>query len=376
VTRRGAVYLLVLTVLLARLPWLGVVLAGRDPAPYAESLPRAGLVEHAPFSWLVCALLLGALFGLLGWVAWRLLRATAPAPATPPSPPPTRSWPWWGWVGVTLIGAGWVLAWTRLSWFAALQPYTYTPLWVGFVLALNAWVERRTGTCPLRAPGFRGVVLLSAVFWWYFEYLNRFVESWDYSQTPSGPLDIFLHGTLPFATVLPAVASAQALLASWPRFLAAFARGPVLAPRRPRLAAGAALTLSVAGLLGLGLAPNQLFWLLWLAPLGVLISLHALFGEEHVLRGLGRGDWRPVATWSLGALLCGGCWEMWNMWSLSRWTYAVPYVDGLHLFEMPLAGYLGYLPFGLECAVVAGLAGYRSPLPASGAAQIDLDQAQ
>lgn len=40
------------------------------------------------------------------------------------------------------------------------------------------------------------------------------------------------------------------------------------------------------------------------------------------------------------------------MHSLARWQYTNPYVDVLHLFEMPLLGYAGYLPFCLECAVV------------------------
>ena len=32
--------------------------------------------------------------------------------------------------------------------------------------------------------------------------------------------------------------------------------------------------------------------------------------------------------------------------------YAIPYVDALHVFEMPLLGYAGYLPFGVLCAEI------------------------
>ena len=31
------------------------------------------------------------------------------------------------------------------------------------------------------------------------------------------------------------------------------------------------------------------------------------------------------------------------------WVYSIPYVNVHHLFEMPLLGYLGYLPFGVYC---------------------------
>jgi len=37
------------------------------------------------------------------------------------------------------------------------------------------------------------------------------------------------------------------------------------------------------------------------------------------------------------------------------WIYSIPYIDRFHLFEMPILGYSGYLPFGLECAVVSEL---------------------
>ena len=39
---------------------------------------------------------------------------------------------------------------------------------------------------------------------------------------------------------------------------------------------------------------------------------------------------------------------MWNFYSYPKWVYHVPYVDFLRIFEMPLLGYGGYLPFGLE----------------------------
>ncbi len=46
---------------------------------------------------------------------------------------------------------------------------------------------------------------------------------------------------------------------------------------------------------------------------------------------------------------------MWNYNSLAHWEYSVPFVQRFHVFEMPVLGFAGYLPFGLECAAVAGL---------------------
>ena len=38
---------------------------------------------------------------------------------------------------------------------------------------------------------------------------------------------------------------------------------------------------------------------------------------------------------------------------MAKWIYAVPYVHRFQVWEMPLLGFGGYLPFGMECAAVA-----------------------
>ena len=38
---------------------------------------------------------------------------------------------------------------------------------------------------------------------------------------------------------------------------------------------------------------------------------------------------------------------------MAKWIYAVPYVHHFQVWEMPLLGFGGYLPFGMECAAVA-----------------------
>jgi hypothetical protein len=58
---------------------------------------------------------------------------------------------------------------------------------------------------------------------------------------------------------------------------------------------------------------------------------------------------------ALAALICGFFWEMWNFYSLAKWKYSIPFVHRFEIFEMPLLGYAGYLPFGLECMVIADL---------------------
>jgi hypothetical protein len=39
---------------------------------------------------------------------------------------------------------------------------------------------------------------------------------------------------------------------------------------------------------------------------------------------------------------------MWNYHASPNWYYTIPYVGFWKIFEMPLLGYSGYLPFALE----------------------------
>ena len=62
-------------------------------------------------------------------------------------------------------------------------------------------------------------------------------------------------------------------------------------------------------------------------------------------------------------MVCAFFWELWNVYSYPKWVYEIPGVGFAHLFEMPLLGYLGYLPFSLELfaavQLVYGLTGSR-----------------
>lgn len=271
---------------------------------------------------------------------------------------PERAFPRWGWLGMAITAIAWVLAWNRFAWFSGLQPYTFTPLWIGYILTVNALTYRRTGHCIMRdRPGcFLALFPVSAAFWWYFEYLNRYVRNWHYAGVGAlEPLEYLVQATLPFATVLPAVLGTSEWLASFSRLDAAFVGLPRMRLPAARILAPSGLALGCFGLLGVGLWPQYLYPVVWMAPVLVLSSLQALKHEPHVLSGVARGDWRAVWQPALAALLCGFFWEMWNWRSLAHWVYSVPLVHGLPVFEMPLLGYAGYLPFGLTCAAVGFL---------------------
>jgi hypothetical protein len=345
--------------LLIGLPLLGVWLASGSLAPYLEMPPRTDFVEHAPFSWPVFVGLAAFTVAVLGPFVVRFLLARR-NPALSPHSRPAGRFPAWGWAALLAALVLWLLAWTRFPWFKTFQPFLFTPLWLSYIVVMNALAFRRTGRSPLthHTGPYLGLFPISALFWWFFEYLNRFVQNWHYLLAgPLTPEAYVLQATLPFATVLPAFVATRAWLASYPGVGTAFANWTPWAPARPRLLAWLALMVAAAGLAGIGLWHEYLFPLLWTAPLMIIASLRVLAGRPTLLADPARGDWRRLVTAALAALICGFFWELWNVFSLVKWIYTVPFVDRFHLFEMPLLGYAGYLPFGIECALIAELFG-------------------
>jgi hypothetical protein len=331
------------------LPLLGASFSGKALSIYLEFPPRTIHLTPAPFSRTAFAFY--SLFILA--ILTPLIRHSLKGTGTGFKNTNLAPFPWWGYLGI-LFGAGvWILAWTRFTWFRQFQPFTFTPLWVSYIICMNALTFRRQGHCLLLDHPFSFLLLfpVSAAFWWLFEYLNRFVQNWDYRGVEFSPLEYLLYASLSFSTVLPAFASTREWLASFPT-LERFRSFLPLTIRQPTLVALLTLVAAGTGLLLLGICPEYLFPLLWLSPLLILVSLQALMNEAHVFSSLSDGDWRGVLTSALAALVCGFFWEMWNYYSLAKWVYHIPFVQHLQLFEMPLLGYAGYLPFGVECAVV------------------------
>ena len=59
-----------------------------------------------------------------------------------------------------------------------------------------------------------------------------------------------------------------------------------------------------------------------------------------------------LAALLVAGAINGGLWEGWNMLTRTGWIYTVPWLDWFHVFEMPLAGYLGFPLLAIECAVL------------------------
>ena len=353
-------------VLVLGLPLLGVLWAGEPLGRYLEFPPRTSYVQHEPFSWPVFIAIALLIVIVLGPVSFRiavsnhqLSAASHRSSAFVGTLHASRfTLPWWGWLAIGWTCLWWVVAWTRVPWLGVVQEHTFTPLWLGYIMIVNACTFARTGRCMMlhRTRYFLSLFPLSAVFWWVFEYLNRFVQNWYYVGVADlSSVEYFFRATTSFSTVLPAVIGTAELLTSYRVISSGRNRFKAIQPLQKKWSGWVLVGLSCCGLFGIGLWPNYLFPLVWVGPLLLVVSLQTLAGTPTALSFLAQGDWRGIGVPALAALICGIFWELWNWKSLAHWEYALPFVHWFQLFEMPLLGYAGYLPFGLECVVVADL---------------------
>jgi len=247
-----------------------------------------------------------------------------------------------GRIGLLLVAVCWPLNWL----LPGLRSHIlFFPLWLGYILIVDGLVFVRKGTSLLTRSRMRfiGLFFVSAPAWWLFEVFNWRAQNWHYlGREQFTDLEYFVLSTFSFSTVIPAVFSTAELMSTFIRRV----RGPVVRPTPLTLAAFFAMGLTMLTLLFAW--PRYFFPFMWLSVFFILEPMNAALGFPTLADWTKDGDWVPVAALWSGTLACGFFWEMWNFYSFPKWIYTVPFANFIHIFEMPLLGYGGYLPFGLE----------------------------
>jgi hypothetical protein len=261
------------------------------------------------------------------------------------------------WFGLALIAMAWPLNWLLPG---LRTMYLFFPLWLGYVLTVDALVLRRRGSSLLtRATPLDTFMLflLSALAWWLFEMVNVHTGNWRYlGREQIDDVSYALLASLSFSTVMPAVFVTAELIrgSAWVERLRP---GPRIVPSRRNLLL--LFTIGLAMIVLAALRPNAFYPLIWGAIYLTLEPLNKRLGNGTLLDRLQHGDWRPVVSLALAAVVTGFFWEFWNFYSFPKWVYQTPGVEFWHIFEMPLLGYLGYPPFALELFALFALFRWR-----------------
>ncbi len=232
----------------------------------------------------------------------------------------------------------------------------FTPVvWSGFILFLDALLYKLRGRSPLVTARVEMLIiaLISVGGWWLFEFYNapRFWRSdvdlwWHYHNLQPNPYIRRVGYDWAFATIMPALfLTAEVLRASLFRSL------PVT--RRVRFSRSSLHLMIVLGglaaIIPLLIVSKWFVPLVWLSWVFVLDPLNCLRGSPSITGDLARGRLDRLAALLASGAVCGVLWEFWNYWAITKWTYTVPYLGDIKVFEMPVLGYLGFPPFAVEC---------------------------
>lgn len=248
-------------------------------------------------------------------------------------------------IGIALIVIG---ALAIILPIAPLAKIVYPILWWGLILILdqiNLWVRKSS---PIKDGGFLfwGIIVpLSTIYWLYFELANIYFPQWIYVGVPMNLLLNTLLTFASFATVIPAI-----IEIFW------FFK-PSAAENQVKISKKYSLLFIAAGLFMLSIPfwnnnfiLNQLIWIapfFLLLPIAKMPPLNLKFLAAGTIAGIGSGFF----------------WEFLNFWAGGKWEYII-LPETFRIFEMPIIGYSGFIPFAFSTIAVYFFAkDYLKPRP-------------
>lgn len=253
-----------------------------------------------------------------------------------------------------IVAALLVLEGSHLLAYRGVEPFAswfYVLAWWPYIWIIDTILLALEGESPLRSQPRQFAALLpwSVFIWLVFELLNLRLDNWHYVYVTGWRPLRWTGYLLSFATVLPGVFLTAALLGAAGLWREAKVRPiPRTAAWYPwfRVIGAASIALPL-------LWPRYFFPLVWGAFVFLLEpSLHRHRPADSLMADLERGRPRRIYLLLAAGSVCGLLWEFWNFWARTKWIYTVPFFTELKLFEMPLAGFLGFAPFALECFVM------------------------
>jgi hypothetical protein len=257
--------------------------------------------------------------------------------------------------GLMVVALSWALLFLGVPF---MKTWFFCFAWWSLILILDGLNLRLHGSSPLsKSPSlFVSKALFSVFVWNLFELFNLRLQNWSYHNLPQARPERWLGYFIAFASVVPALEELALLVR------------PLLGGRlrlfRLRLSPLLLRASLFFGLLSLALSllwPRTFFPLLWLGFIFLLDPLNFRLGGHSFAGDWEKCDWQTFWSWVFAGLAAGIFWELFNFWAVSRWEYHLPWFDFGRVFEMPVLGYTGFLPFGLEVFAFLQLFRWAAP---------------
>ncbi|MBI2148285.1 hypothetical protein HYU23_01260 [Candidatus Woesearchaeota archaeon] len=250
----------------------------------------------------------------------------------------------YGLIGILLI------IFVEINFFLKIKPFAnwYFPIvWFGYILTIDALVYKLKGNSLIsnRFYQFLGMVIISMLFWWIFEFINIPLQNWSYLGVSNLGIWKNVFGTISFATVLPALFETVELIRSIHLF------DNTKLKKKHNITRGfvhTMITLGVLFFIAPIFLPKFAFPLVWLSFFLILDPINYLHKQPSIIGHLKDKKLTIPISLLVAGIVLGFLWEFWNYWAIPKWTYNIPFVGFFKIFEMPVLGYLGYFPFSFE----------------------------
>jgi len=273
--------------------------------------------------------------------------------------------PYWFYIGLISWGSALTMNALHLKEPAWLIHWGDVPLFWGAVLVLDGIVYKRSGgksLVPIVPQELFGIGVASMTGWMIFEYMNFFVDdNWYY---PFGNIfsreKFLLYAFIVSSGLLPLAFEWYLLFLTFPKLANRFRNGMKIVLSKS--AKNIVLILALVSMFVASLFPSYLFFVLWVSPPVILGIVLNKIGVWTPFDTIAKGNWAPVLLSALTYFVTGFTLEGQNYLSAihdgqnvlftntpAYWQYSLPYVNVAHVFEMPILGYFGYLPFGVYC---------------------------
>jgi hypothetical protein len=253
-----------------------------------------------------------------------------------------------GILGLFIIAISEVLLFSGVQFVAE----WFTPIiWTGYIMLMDEVNHRMAGWSLMmdRRREFVLMIPLSIICWAVFEVYNLNLKNWQYINLPENVWIRYIGYGVSFATIFPGIFETSIFLDNSGIFRRLKStRSYNLRPLSGTFITAGAICLLLPLFLPVS-AGRYLFGLVWIGFIFLLEPINYRLGLRSLMSDWDAGDRSMLAALMAAGAICGVLWEFWNYWAWTKWIYILPFPVGFKIFEMPAIGFLGFLPFAVEC---------------------------
>lgn len=234
----------------------------------------------------------------------------------------------------------------------------YIFAWYSYIFFIDGiiYVIKKDSLIISRTKEFIYMLFLSTGLWFVFELFNLSLQNWYYIMLPYDSKTRYIGYILSYATVLPAIFETMELIETIKIFKKIKLNIKINPPSEKTL--NRLVYVGIFSLLITLLLPKIFFPLIWVSFIFIFEPLCYIKGIRSLIREILSKNYSKILSILFAGIICGILWEMWNFKAGAKWIYNLPYLNKPKIFEMPLAGYLGFPFFAIECYCIYNFLSY------------------